>query len=353
MANRYAVADGNWSNPATWDGGTLPQAGDDVRPNRFTVTIDQDITVATLRLNTLAPAQPGGVFVITSNTTRTLNCNLVNNANDNNISPWNWGIVLRLQSTGIVNINGNLTFPGVMGSGVQMAVVSIEANCTVNHTGNATGGSNTTAYGITNPAIRIISTCTFNGVGTYTGGSNGNESAVNPTIEVISTAGVATLNITGNLNAGTAVLTPAVYIRNNNNSSLNVTGIVQSSSSYPAILTQFGGSNSGILTQIFVSGSIINVSGINAICTHNLKISSTTNVTWLMQTENALVNKTLYSANALTGYPVIAKVESGTVYGPTSEFTGTLTPWSPAFAQALATAQSNLQLPAILGAITS
>jgi hypothetical protein len=45
-----------------------------------------------------------------------------------------------------------------------------------------------------------------------------------------------------------------------------------------------------------------------------------------MQTENALVNKTLYSANALTGYPLVAKVETGTIYGPSNEFTGTLDP---------------------------
>jgi hypothetical protein len=355
MANRYAVATGNWSNTATWDGGTLPQAGDDVRPNGFTVTIDQDITVTSLRNDASSPAAGGGAFVITSATTRTLNCNLITYAVVAGVSPYTWLSLLRLQSTGIVNIIGNITNIGQLGGGNgPFSALSIEANCTVNHTGNATGGSNIVGYGNPCPAIRMISACTFNGVGTYTGGSgydnvNGNNAA----IEVTSAAGIVVINITGNLNAGTAMLTPAVIIRNNNNSALNVTGIVQSSSSYPAILTQFGGGNSGISTQIFISGSIINVSGINAICSQNLKISSTTNVTWLMQTENALVNKTLYSANALTGFPVIAKVESGTVYGPTSEFTGTMLPWDTAFAQALATAQSNLQLPAVLAAITS
>jgi hypothetical protein len=353
MANRYAVATGNWSNTATWNGGTLPQAGDDVRPNGFTVTIDQDITVATLRIDTSSPAVGGGFFVITSPTTRTLNCNLVNNVAINNPNPFIWGLLLRLQSTGIVNIIGNITIPGNMGSGVQMATVSIEANCTVNHTGNATGGSNVVGYSVSCPAIRIISTCTFNGVGTYTGGSGyDNVGGNNAAIEVTSAAGIVTINITGNLNGGTAALTPAVFIRNNNNSALNVTGIVQSSSSYPAILTQFTNANSGILTQIFVSGSIINVSGINAICTHNLKISSATNVTWLMQTENALVNKTLYSANALTGFPVEADVADGTVYGPSNNFTGTLLPWDPAFTQALSTDLNNLLSPSILAAIT-
>jgi hypothetical protein len=38
------------------------------------------------------------------------------------------------------------------------------------------------------------------------------------------------------------------------------------------------------------------------------------------------VNTPLYSADLLTGYPLVANVETGTVYGPASEFTGTLNP---------------------------
>ena len=69
MANRYAVASGNWSNPATWDGGTLPTTADNVRPNGFTVTIDQDITVLSLTANASTPAVGGGTFVINSGVT--------------------------------------------------------------------------------------------------------------------------------------------------------------------------------------------------------------------------------------------------------------------------------------------
>lgn len=352
MANRYAVATGNWSNTATWNGGTLPQAGDVVRPNAFTVTIDQDITVESLRNNASSPAVAGGAFVITSATTRTLNCNLI--ATPGGGSTAN-GLLLRLQSTGVVNIIGNITNNGNPVGNVAGAL-SVEANSTVNHTGNATGGDNTAAYAVPCMAIRIISTCTFNGVGTYTGGTGyeGTSYAANAAIDVTSVAGVVTLNITGNLNAGTALLTAAVILTNNNNSSLNVTGIVQASSLAPAIIAQTNGYYSvGILRQIFISGTIINVGGINAVFSANLKVSSTSNVTWLMQTENALVNKTLYSANALTGFPVIAKVESGTVYGPTSEFTGTLSPWNTSFTQALATDLNNLLSPSVLAAITT
>ena len=44
---RYAVNNGNWSAVGTWDGGaSLPTVGDDVYANGYTVTVNQDITVA-------------------------------------------------------------------------------------------------------------------------------------------------------------------------------------------------------------------------------------------------------------------------------------------------------------------
>lgn len=49
MATRFAVASGNWSNTAIWDGGILPASTDDVYTNNYTVTLDQDITIASLR----------------------------------------------------------------------------------------------------------------------------------------------------------------------------------------------------------------------------------------------------------------------------------------------------------------
>lgn len=49
MAVRFAIASGNWSNTAIWDNGALPTSADDVYANSYTVTIDQNVTVNTLR----------------------------------------------------------------------------------------------------------------------------------------------------------------------------------------------------------------------------------------------------------------------------------------------------------------
>lgn len=48
MATRFAIANGNWSDPAIWDNGALPLIGDDVFANGFTVTIDQNVNVKSI-----------------------------------------------------------------------------------------------------------------------------------------------------------------------------------------------------------------------------------------------------------------------------------------------------------------
>lgn len=53
MATRFAISTGNWSNTAIWDNGALPASDDVIHANGFTVTLDQDITVGSLR-NTIS-----------------------------------------------------------------------------------------------------------------------------------------------------------------------------------------------------------------------------------------------------------------------------------------------------------
>jgi len=63
VAERWAVANGNWSSLATWNGGaSLPASGDDVYANNFTVTIDQNVTANSLRIEAGATAVQGGAF---------------------------------------------------------------------------------------------------------------------------------------------------------------------------------------------------------------------------------------------------------------------------------------------------
>jgi hypothetical protein len=63
MADRWPLANGNWSNAANWNGGTLPAAGDDVFADGKTVTIDQDVTVLSVRTTQRSGGTAGGSFV--------------------------------------------------------------------------------------------------------------------------------------------------------------------------------------------------------------------------------------------------------------------------------------------------
>ena len=103
MATRYAVATGNWSNTATWDGGTLPGAADDVYANNKTVTIDQDVTVVSLRNAAVgSPAiTAGGTFQAQTSGTRVVNANV--------ISTTNGGIVTIPAGTVNFTLNGAVT----------------------------------------------------------------------------------------------------------------------------------------------------------------------------------------------------------------------------------------------------
>jgi hypothetical protein len=67
MALRAAVASGNWSSTATWNGGVVPTVGDVVASNNFTVTIDVNINVDSI--TNAAQGIVGMVPNMTSNTT--------------------------------------------------------------------------------------------------------------------------------------------------------------------------------------------------------------------------------------------------------------------------------------------
>ena len=62
MAVVYAVKTGNWSDTTVWNTGALPTSADDVYPNTFTVTINQNINVISLRNGATTGVTAGGQF---------------------------------------------------------------------------------------------------------------------------------------------------------------------------------------------------------------------------------------------------------------------------------------------------
>lgn len=62
MAVVYAVKTGNWSDTTVWNTGALPTSADDVYTNGFTVTINQNINVISLRNGATTGVNAGGLF---------------------------------------------------------------------------------------------------------------------------------------------------------------------------------------------------------------------------------------------------------------------------------------------------
>jgi len=149
MATIVAQATGNWSAGGTWTGGTPPGSGDTAQTGDFVVTIDQDITVATL--------EPTGSGRFECTAARTITANIVMSSTYNN------GGLRLTHTTGTTTINGN----GTGGSAANAhAVHATGDGGTTIINGNVTGGSGTGATGL-RCAIGIVATVN----GTATGGS--------------------------------------------------------------------------------------------------------------------------------------------------------------------------------------
>ena len=131
MADRwYTAASGNWSTAANWNGGTLPQPGDDVYADGKAVTIDQDVNVGSIRTTQRSGGTAGGSF--TCSTTQSITCS---------------GAGIIAGTSGCLFLTGAGTVvtlvSAVTGSSVTLSMsgITISAAMTLNVTGNVAAGS--------------------------------------------------------------------------------------------------------------------------------------------------------------------------------------------------------------------
>jgi hypothetical protein len=371
MANRYAVASGNWSDTATWDGGTLPTAGDVVRPNGFTVTIDVDVTVDELTNNASAPAVAGGLFVLNAGVTLNADITLRQSAPT--------GMFSVAYGSGTSIINGDIkalavqTFSGrvvnIAGQSGGILIVNGSITYPPSGSGAAQRGNIVKCDGTGN-GFMFVSNGLIQGselIGTV---SSDVSTVIVLNDYVIELNGI----VTGKISTGGNFLSAGVYITGIGNLIINnglLTGGVGTQINFgPAIdmpnnvnneLRHYGTSIAAINNSAIQGGVVILYDGCEIQdnfeqMAHRPKAqrfaTSFMNAEYVVPID-ALTNKSFLTAGLLTGYPLESKVEDGTVYGPSSEFEGTLEPWDATFAQALATAQRDLQLPSILSAITA
>jgi len=275
MAEKYAVATGNWSNPATWDGGVKPVAGDTVHSNNYTVSMDEDATVALITNKAGTMAVAGGKFVVAANG--------ITITSDVEAGP----ATCLENNFGVVNLIGDITG----GDGTQIYGVRTFINRITNHVGNATGGTSTLAMG-----HQIDGECNMTG-DTYGGTGNG-ASGVRVTGECYHTG-----RAIGTSQTGTVVAGGYYEVSEVTSSGLNYGLDASSGESVVSFIRQTG-------LQFPARGSFhfINDPTQIQIIVHQQDTSSVT----------------LTDATAAANYPAENEVESGVVFGNTNQFTGTL-----------------------------
>lgn len=158
MAIKYAVASGNWSNSAIWNGGTLPTSADDVFANNFIVVIDQSITVLTLRnaANTTPAITAGGYFSITSSVTVTCSNGITQACVWQNASS---SYLIQTSGTGIT-VNMNFSMSTNVTGNTNLRYMLINHTGILNFVGDLSGCGSSG-----NPLLLINNTVTANIVG--------------------------------------------------------------------------------------------------------------------------------------------------------------------------------------------
>jgi hypothetical protein len=368
MADKWPLANGNWSNAANWNGGTKPVAGDDVFADGRTLNVDESFDVATLRTTQRSGGTIGGSFVfntagvtgtVTSSsplvpgatnliqvtaTTGTItislggnvnasisggntilysgNCNLNLNAPNftTPVSTTNFHVCINKTSSGLITITGNIA-PGGSLNGGNTVFVSTNGNTMI--IGNVTGGSNS---GGSNRGVNQ-SAGTLTITGNVTGGQgaatnqgvlfSGTSLTVNGTIlggtaasAIDSSAPVN--NITGNVTGGTvsAIASTSANI-------INVTGTVTASA------TAVGISMTNANGKVYLNGNMVNNNGKMAIYAPIVWLDRT-NTTQADFFTSGGVARTLYSEDTVPNTPAVNNVRSGTTYGAGSTLVGTI-----------------------------
>jgi len=354
MANRYAVASGNWSNTATWDGGTLPTSADDVFSNNFTVTIDGTFTVLSIRNTASAPIVAGGTFTfanggnltctaspaiylgtttpvlqmtLSAGNTATFTGTVLTCANIQN------SIAISLSGEGTLNLIGDYSGDGTTSNSLgNKSLISITANGNLNITGNlnnttiSNGSQSTKTISGNSGTISIIGNVTTSAAGGTTAPScetilltsgiiniignvsNGSNSTTKYTINT----GAGPVTISGNVVGGIA---PAVY--STAATLLTVNGNISASSAGAAVVF------TNVASQLNLSGSLYNIDGKNAAMVPKLFVNSAQSMVAQFYNYGGQ-NLTMYSQDTLANYPSASNVRQGTVYGVANGSVGTL-----------------------------
>jgi len=316
--NSAANGSGSW---LTW--ASLGASDILVANGKTSITINVNTTCA--KLTTAATGgTAGGGFILSSGITLTAaveggstTCVTLSSGSATivgNITTSVFAGAVLVSSTGTLTVTGNVTG----GSGNAVGITNSSTG-TVNVTGNVTGGVTANTFGITNS-----STGTVNVTGNVTGGNTFQTQGVFNAL-------TGAVTITGNCYAGSGAGGHAASNNVSTGGSITVVGDVYPSTATNALTNLV---SSGVsLGRITVFGNIFSAStGYAGVGNGLLTISPTVEISHAYRTQTGVgigASRTLYTGGTNIGQPTTANVRSGTTFGASSEYTGTLAVPSP------------------------
>ena len=329
MANVYAVKTGNWSDTTVWNTGALPTSADNVYSNNYTVTIDINPTILSVRNVSDTGIAAGGYFILTNNITLTctsnrgtyvhntacIQSNLTLGQSANVIANLygseyaSNGVGLIHQGNGTINIIGNCTGSSYGGGPCYGAYNTSDGS--VNITGNCFGNGNQNAGAVNGGGgtMTITGNCTSLNVD-----NNGGAGAWN--------ASSGQMNIIGSCIGGSRLSSGDVGVLGTGGI-IRITGVIQSNG-YSAGASW--GPQGWADPAFQVTGPMItNSLGINPLQSKRWYwiSNSITPTRYEVYKADLSAKRNLYTADSVGGNPATSNVRSGTVYGPNSELTGT------------------------------
>jgi hypothetical protein len=350
MANIWAIASGNWSNAAIWNGGVIPTASDDVFANNQIIDIDTNISVRSLQNGLTGSAVAGGYYAVSSSIAITASVGIQTGTTVGSIitngmvqvvttgsvtisgsitRPTNSGaLVLTNNNTGTITILGNIQGPGQNLFNTAAVINRSLGNITV--IGTLRGGSTSGNHAIQNSSAGSILV-----IGDVYGGDTGGS-----TTNGIYNFSAGTVTVTGNVYAG-PVISTFYGINNFSSGIVTVTGNVFASGSTAGIFSTTGGtinvigslnatttanaiqSTSTTATNIF-SGPFINSGSRNAIYCYNVQMYDNVTTRYEIGVSGSNNTIVLYSPNQVTGVPSGSDVRTGIIYGPNNDLTGSM-----------------------------
>jgi hypothetical protein len=339
MPNRWPISSGNWSNAAIWSGSIIPTASDDVYANTFNVTINQNININSLNTSAITGVTAGGTFISTDGISITASR-----------SPY--GLSGTGTSTAILTITGSHTvyFTGsIQGSPVSnIGAIRITNGGILYYTGSIIGG----AGGSSNaPGIYVI-VGTVNVLGTVfgSGNSGGNgiallNGSINSQGVLNGSAGGAAIGLnggSGSLNhsgsiigtttngvsstsTGNITVTGSVYagaaagINSTTAQLIVVAGSIYSSNGFPGL------SSTSTTATVRVTGPLISSqNNINPVFSPRIQLVSNSTPTYTLEIDTFPREVTFYDVAFTSSLPAQTNVRSGSLYGGSAEFSGSM-----------------------------